>query len=87
MDVHGGITLPTSVGAKHKATHDRLAKLSGAAFDRAYVRDMVADHQQDVAAFTRESNQGKDSDVTAWAAKTLPTLQEHLKMIQGIQKR
>ena len=27
-----------------------------------------------------ESKSGKDPDVKAWAAKTLPTLEEHLKM-------
>jgi len=80
------ITVPASLDAKHQAMHDRMAKLSGAAFDRAYVRDMVADHKKDVAAFTRESMSGKDSDVKAWAAKTLPTLREHLQMIEDIQK-
>jgi putative membrane protein len=80
------ITLPAAIGSKHQATHDRLAKLSGAAFDRAYVRDMLTDHQKDVAAFMRESNSGQDSDVKAWSTKTLPTLQDHLKMVQDLQK-
>jgi putative membrane protein len=74
------VTLPTKLDQKHQATRDRLAKLSGAAFDREYMRDMVMDHQQDVAAFTRESKTGKDPDLKAWAGKTLPTLQDHLKM-------
>ena len=74
------ITLPTTLDAKHKATRDRLAKLSGDAFDRAYMSDMVMDHQHDVAAFKRESTSGKDADLKAWAGKTLPTLQDHLKM-------
>jgi putative membrane protein len=76
------ITLPTELDAKHKATRDRLAKLSGAAFDKAYMTDMVADHQKDVAAFKHESTAGKDGDVKSWAGKTLPTLEDHLKMAQ-----
>jgi putative membrane protein len=76
------VTLPTEVDAKHRATRDRLAKLSGDAFDKAYMRDMLADHRQDVAAFQRESKMGKDADLKAWAGKTLPTLQEHLKQAQ-----
>jgi|SRR4051812_54678 putative membrane protein len=76
------VTLPTEIDAKHKATRDRLAKLSGDAFDKAYMRDMVADHQHDVAAFKHEAASGKDPDLKAWAAKTLPTLQDHLKMAQ-----
>ena len=66
--------------------HDRLAKLSGAEFDRAYVREMVAGHKKAVDAFTMESTSGKDNDVKAWATKTLPTVREHLPMIESIQK-
>jgi putative membrane protein len=74
------ITLPTDIGAKHKAVHDRLMKLSGAAFDQAYMKAMVSDHVEDVNEFKTESKSGKDAAVKAWAAKTLPTLEEHLKM-------
>jgi putative membrane protein len=77
------VTLPSDVGATHKATKDRLAGLSGAAFDRAYMQEMVADHQKDVNAFRAESESGKDPEVKAWAAKTLPTLQSHLQMAQA----
>jgi putative membrane protein len=80
------MTLPATVDAKHKATHDRLAKLSGAAFDRAYVSDMVADHRKDVAAFTRQAASATDHDVKQFAAKTLPTLEEHLKMVEDLSK-
>ena len=38
------------------------------------------DHQHDVMAFKREASSGKDADLKAWAARTLPTLEEHLKM-------
>jgi len=74
------VTLPAEMDAKHKATHDRLAKLNGDAFDKAYMHDMVMDHQHDVAAFKRESTSGKDPDLKAWAGKTLPTLEEHMKL-------
>ena len=80
------ITLPTMIDAKHKATIDRLSKLSGAAFDRAYVQEMLKDHQKDVAAFRTESKSGKDPEVKAWAGKTLPTLEEHLKMVQDLNR-
>lgn len=76
------ITVPSAVGAKDKAVMDRLSKLSGPAFDRAYMRDMVADHKKDVAEFQKEANNGRDADVKSWAAKTLPTLQEHLKIAE-----
>jgi len=80
------VTLPADVDAKDKATHDRFAKLSGAAFDRAYIQHMVAGHRKAVAAFKKESTSGKDPDVKAWATKTLPTIEDHLKTAQDIAK-
>jgi putative membrane protein len=74
------MTLPSDIGAEHKALRDRLMKLSGTAFDQAYMKAMVADHVKDVNEFRMESKSGKEPDVKAWAGKTLPTLEEHLKM-------
>ena len=71
---------------KHKATHDRLAKLSGDAFDRAYIQEMVTDHQKDIAEFQKEATSGKDAAVKAFAAKTLPTLEEHMKLVQDVNQ-
>ncbi len=36
------------MNAKHQMTYDRLSKLSGAEFDREYMKAMVIDHQADV---------------------------------------
>lgn len=76
------ITLPNSLDSKSQATKDRLSKLSGADFDRAYIADMVKDHRADVAEFKKEAIGGSDPEVKAFAAKTLPTLEEHLKQAE-----
>jgi putative membrane protein len=80
------ITLPTALDAKNQATVDHLSKLTGEAFDRAYMQTMVKDHQKDVSEFRTQSKSGKDGDVKAWASKTLPTLEEHLKMAQDTNR-
>ncbi len=77
-----GITLPTGLDAKNQATKDRLSKLTGKEFDRAYMQDMVKDHRGDVAEFKKEAASGKDPEVKAFASKTLPTLEEHLKLAE-----
>ncbi len=82
-----GITLPTSMNSKDQATYDRLAKLNGAAFDRAYMQDMVTDHRGDVNEFKREADRGSDNDLKGFASKTLPTLQEHLTMAESTQTK
>lgn len=74
------VTLSTAMGPEEQALRDRLMKLSGPAFDQAYMSAMVSDHAKVVNEFRMESKNGSDPDVKAWAAKTLPTIEEHLKM-------
>ncbi len=71
--------LPQALSAKDKAIKDALEKLSGDDFDRAYMKDMVQDHRQDVAEFERESKSAHDPAVKSFATQTLPTLRQHLK--------
>jgi putative membrane protein len=80
-----GLTLPAEVDARHRQLHDRLAKLSGGEFDRAYIEAMVKDHRKDVGDFRRQAQGAKDPDLKAWAGKTLPTLENHFKQVQQIQ--
>jgi len=77
-----GLTLPAELDAKNKSELAKMQKLSGAQFDRAYMDDMLADHKNDVADFRKEASSGHDSDLKSFAAKTLPTLEEHLQMAQ-----
>ena len=79
-----GVTLPAAPGPEEQATKARLAGLSGTAFDKAYISDMVEDHEKDVADFKKEAATGKDPAVKAFAAKTLPTLQMHLQMARAL---
>ena len=81
-----GITLPTEMDAKHKALRDRLMKMSGEAFDHAYIVAMVNGHREAVAAFRTEARTGKDPEIKAWAEKTLPTIEDHLKVAQSLNK-
>ena len=73
-----GVTLPTSPG-KHQKDIDKLAKKSGADFDRDYARHMVDSHKKAVSLFQKTAKSGNDADVKAFAGKTLPTLQQHLE--------
>ena len=80
------ISLPTNMSAEDQATYDRLSKLHGAAFDRAYAQTMVKDHEQDIAAFEKESRAGKDQTIKSFAQETLPTLKEHLHLARQMEK-
>ena len=82
-----GVTPPAELDGKHKRLHERLSKLSGAEFDRAYMEEMVKDHRNDVKEFQREAGRAKDPDVKSYASKTLPTLQEHLKQAETVRSQ
>jgi putative membrane protein len=82
-----GVTLPSNIDPKDQATYERLSKLDGPAFDRAYMADMVRDHRADIAEFEREASHGSDPDIKAFASKTLPTLKHHLEMAESAQAK
>jgi putative membrane protein len=75
-----GVTLPADVDAEQKKKADEVSAKSGKDFDKAYMADMVEDHEKDVKEFEKASKDAQDPDLKAWAAKTLPTLQHHLQM-------
>lgn len=80
------ITIPDTLDSRHQSRIEKLSKLSGAAFDKAYVKAQVRDHEEDVRAFQDEAQNGNNVAVKAFANKTLPTLQEHLTMAKDLSK-
>lgn len=80
------ITLPTDINAKDQALKDKLSGLSGSDFDRTYITAMVKDHQKDIGEFQREASNGSNADLKGFAAQTLPTLQEHLRMAKEAEQ-
>ena len=81
-----GVQLPTETDHSHKSKAESLNKKSADKFDKDYMDDMVKDHKKDVKEFEKQAKNAKDADVRAFAAKTLPTLQEHLKMAEAAQQ-
>lgn len=82
-----GMTLPAAPDPKHQAGMRKLSALSGERFDKEYVKMMLKDHKKDVAAFEREAAGGMDAELKAFAASTLPTLRDHLQMVQRINDK
>ena len=82
-----GIQLPADLNSDQKSEMDKLSKMSGAEFDKEYMSMMVKDHQTDIKDFETQSKDGDDSDIKAFAGKTLPTLQQHLQLAQEAAKK
>ena len=79
------ITLPAAPDDDAQKKADDLSKKTGKHFDKAYVDAMVDGHEKAVKLFTDASNNCKDADIKAFAAKTLPTLKMHLDSIKAIK--
>ena len=79
-------TPPLKPDEEAKSEKADLSKLSGKEFDQAYAREMVQDHEKAVSLFQDEAKNGKDKEVSQLAGSLLPTLEEHLKMAQGLAK-
>ncbi|MBA1155177.1 DUF4142 domain-containing protein [Microvirga mediterraneensis] len=77
------VTPPTEPGKEQKAVYQKLSKLSGAAFDREFIKEAVADHKKDVAEYEKESKRQNDP-AASYAGETLPTLQNHLQTAQSL---
>jgi putative membrane protein len=78
------VKLPTSPSVAQMAAKTKLELMSGATFDKSYIKGMVQDHQEDIQEFEKEANSGKDPDARAFAAASLPVLKAHLKKIQAV---
>jgi putative membrane protein len=79
-----GATPPTEPNRKQKRVYERLSKLSGAAFDKAFAKAMVDDHKTDIKAYEKAAK--KQDAAGRYANETLPKLREHLEMAQSLAR-
>ena len=73
------IEFPPKETAEQKATYERLSKLKGAAFDKAYMADAVVDHTKDVAEYKEAQGMAKDEKLVAYVNKVEPIVAGHLQ--------
>lgn len=80
------LTPPTEPTKKQKADHDKMAKMSGAKFDREFAKHMVMDHKKDIKDYEKATKMRNADAVASYASQTLPTLNQHLEMAQSLAK-
>jgi putative membrane protein len=78
------VDLPSAPDAKHQRAMKKLQGLSGADFDREYMRMQVKDHRDAHKLAERTGKRAEDEQLKAAAQKAAPEIQEHLKMAQQI---
>jgi putative membrane protein len=70
---------------RNKKAEAKLSKLSGADFDRAYLKLMLKDNKSDVKDFDNEARTGQASQLKNFAAQTLPEQQENLRQAEQLE--
>jgi putative membrane protein len=80
------VKLPTKPTADDQATYDRVSKLKGAAFDKAFSDAMVSGHEKAVQLFTQEVDRAQDPMLKDYVQMTLPTLRAHHDVAQVAQR-
>ncbi len=81
-----GVEIPTEVSKKDKSLMNKMQALSGAAYDQAYIKDMVKDHKEDLSEFHMEVSNGRDFSVKNAALQGSKTISEQLQMAQQLAK-
>ena len=81
------IVLPATITDEKQKDIDNLKKKTGKDFDRSFMKMMIDNHQSSIDMFEKCERDGKDSDIKAFANKTLPALRMHLDSAKAIQKK
>ena len=81
------ITLPGSLPADKQEHINLMSKMKDEAFDKHYIDMMVNDHKGDIGEFKKEAGSSTQDAFSAFASKTLPTLQKHLDSATAIYGR
>jgi putative membrane protein len=80
------VTLPATPSDKHQTAIADLQKKTGVAFDKAYMKMMVHDHEGVVNDFEKAQGTIKDSALLSFVNNTLPHIKMHLDSAKAVEK-
>lgn len=80
-----GKTAPTDLDERRKGFLDNLRAASGADFDRVYLAQQEAAHNEALTLMQGYADNGDDAGLKAAAAKAVPKIQAHLDRVRQLQ--
>jgi putative membrane protein len=81
------VKAPDSPSKKDKSAIARLQAMNGDDFDKAYIKDMVKDHEQDEKSFRQEAQNTINPLLKNVVVQGAQAIDEHLHMIQQIAQK
>lgn len=79
-----GVGVPTAMEASSRHLLRKLSRLSGAAFDQAFLTATIKDHRKAIDRFA-EQGRGGDAVTSKLAEDALPALREHLRLALALR--
>lgn len=80
------VSLTVSSAGDQEATYKSLQGLSGSGFDNAFINAVIKSSKSAIAQYEAQA-EGGDGAVSAYADKTLPVLERHLRMARMLKMR
>lgn len=81
------MTVATELPADMQKDYERISAKTGVEFDKAFMEQMVKDHEKVVKFFRKEAENGNDPEMKSWAAKMLPALEQHLQHAKDMHQQ
>jgi putative membrane protein len=82
-----GMQMPKQPKKEHQAALQKLKKAKGEEFDRAYMSQMVKDHEKTLKLVQQTAKSAKDPELKAMAQKAEPTIKEHLQQAKELSDK
>ena len=87
LAAQANVTVPGAIDSQNnKAVIGPMNKLTGKAFDRRFIQDMIAGHTKAIAAFKKEADDATNPAIKSYAQDTIPVLQKHLDDAKAIEQ-
>ena len=75
------LTVPTALDQRHQGLIDNLRGATDQDFDRVYLQQQEAAHNETAALLETYGRVGGNDALKGWAAKTLPVVRSHQEMV------
>ncbi len=82
----GSVTISATLDARSQSRVDKLAKLNGGEFDRAFVRDQIHSGEKNLRAYDQELHGGADPGLKTLATRAMPAMQKQLQAAKDLEK-
>lgn len=82
-----GVTVPTALPEDEQEKLTKMAGIKDKDFNEEFLEHQISCHKKSIDLYEDQAEDGKDADLRAFAAKTLPTLKGHLETAKRLEDK